>query len=189
MFIFVSGAARSGKSAWAERAALSLSRGIPRVYLATARVTDGGMLRRIQRHRASREGLGFRTVERPRGLSGAPASIPEGSAVLLECLTHWAANEMFREDGRVLDAREVRDEIYRAAMGLRVHAGHLLIVSNDVFSDGTVYDAMTEAYVRLLGELHVLLVREADAAVECAGGLARVAKGEALLRLAGVSGD
>ena len=51
MFLFVSGGVRSGKSEWAERAALALSPDAPRVYLATARVSDEDMRRRVERHR------------------------------------------------------------------------------------------------------------------------------------------
>ena len=84
MFVFVSGSARSGKSEWAEQTALALSRDIPRVYLATARVTDADMRRRVARHREARKGRGFLTVERARDLSGALDAIPKGALVLLE---------------------------------------------------------------------------------------------------------
>ena len=54
-----------------------------------------------------------------------------------------------------------------------------IVVSDDIFSDGGHYDAAVEDYVRLLGELHVLLAARADAAVECAFGIARFWKGDA----------
>ena len=68
MFVFVSGAVRSGKSKWAEQAAMVLSPAGPRVYLATARVLDEEMRRRVERHQAARQGRGFLTIERPRDL-------------------------------------------------------------------------------------------------------------------------
>lgn len=61
---------------------------------------------------------------------------------------------------------------------LRNCTANLLLVSNDVFCDGVRYDAGTEAYLRALGTLHVLLAGEADAAVECVSGLARMARGQ-----------
>jgi adenosyl cobinamide kinase/adenosyl cobinamide phosphate guanylyltransferase len=51
-----------------------------------------------------------------------------------------------------------------------------LVVSNDVFSDGVVYGRETELYRQALGALHVDLAREADLAVECVCGRARIAK-------------
>ena len=60
---------------------------------------------------------------------------------------------------------------------LRDRTANLLIVSNDAFCDGIRHDAGTDAYLRVLGELHVILAKEADAAVECAFGLPRLARG------------
>ena len=179
MFIFVSGATRSGKSEWAEAAVAALSGGEPMVYLATARAADEDMRRRIERHQARRRGRGFLTIERPCGLSGVLASVPAGASVLLECLPTWVANEMFREDGTVAAPPDVREEVLCAARGLRARCRHLTIVSDDIFSDGARYDGATELYLRLLGELHVRLAGEADEAVECAAGRPRFAKGAA----------
>ena len=42
----------------------------------------------------------------------------------------------------------------------------LVIVTNEVYSDGCEYDACTTDYIRLLGEINVRLSRAADAVVE-----------------------
>ena len=91
MFIFVSGGARSGKSDWAERAAVALSTDTPRVYLATAQVSDEDMRRRVARHQAARKDRGFLTLERTRDLGGIFPNIPSDATVLLECLPNWLA--------------------------------------------------------------------------------------------------
>ena len=179
MFLFISGGVRSGKSEWAERAALALSPDVPRAYLATARVSDEDMRRRVERHRRARSGRGFLTVERERDLTGVLHSIPRGALVLLECLPNWAANEMFLEDGSVRGVDEVRGEVLRSTLALKDRVRDLIVVSDDIFSDGVRYDAAVEGYVRLLGELHVLLAARADAVVECAFGIARFWKGDA----------
>ena len=178
MFIFVSGTVRSGKSEWAERAAMALSPGGPRVYLATARVLDDEMLRRVELHQTARQGRGFSTLERPRDLEGILPSLPRDATVLLECLGNWTANELFGEDGDIADAERTIKKIHRTALMLRNRTANLVIVSNDVFCDGVRYDAGTEAYLRALGALHVLLAKEADVAVECVSGLARMARGQ-----------
>lgn len=61
MNVLVTGGAASGKSAFAERLACSLSP--KRTYLATMRPQGAEAQRRIAKHRAQREGLGFCTVE------------------------------------------------------------------------------------------------------------------------------
>ncbi len=185
MFVFVSGAVRSGKSEWAERAAMELSPFGQRVYLATARVLDDEMRRRVDRHQASRQGRGFTTLERPRDLEGVLPALPRNATVLLECLGNWLANELFGDTGGMADAERAVTRIRRTALRLRDRTANLLIVSNDLFGDGLRYDAETETYLRSLGTLHVLLAKEADAAVECVAGQPRPAKGrmpDALLR-------
>ncbi|MBQ7263668.1 MAG: bifunctional adenosylcobinamide kinase/adenosylcobinamide-phosphate guanylyltransferase [Synergistaceae bacterium] len=177
MFVFVSGAARSGKSAWAERAAVALAGAGPKVYLATARVEDEDMARRVERHRAMRAGKGFVTIERARGMMEILALVEPGATVLLESLSTWAANETFLPDGGIVGARAVEREILASVMALRARVRHLVIVSDDVSMDGARLDGPTEGYVRLLARLHVALAREAGAAVEVSCGLARWAKG------------
>ena len=51
MFVLISGAVRSGKSAWAEKYALGIAQG-RLVYLATARVRDQEMAARVRRHQS-----------------------------------------------------------------------------------------------------------------------------------------
>ncbi len=186
MFIFVSGTVRSGKSEWAERAAMALSPGGPRVYLATARVLDDEMLRRVELHQTARQGRGFSTLERPRDLEGILSSLSRDATVLLECLGNWTANELFGEDGGIEDVEGTIKKIHRAALMLRDRTAHLLIVSNDAFCDGIRHDVGTDAFLRVLGALHVLLAREADAAVECAFGLPRLARGAMSGALSGI---
>ena len=207
MFIFVSGGTRSGKSEWAERAAVALSSDTPRVYLATAQVSDEDMRRRVARHQAARKDRGFLTLERTRDLSGIFPNIPSDATVLLECLPNWLANEMFTGDGSVCDPALLEENIFQTALALKERCRHLLIVSDDIFSDGVTYtfdagevppappelhaayispvvgpppppDDLTESYRRLLGRLHVRLAGAADVAVECVAGLVRWAKGE-----------
>ena len=70
MIVLVTGGSGSGKSAFAERLIENLPRE-KRVYAATMQVYDGESVRRVQRHRAQRAGLGFETVECPKDLAGA----------------------------------------------------------------------------------------------------------------------
>ena len=96
MIAFVSGGARSGKSAVGEELARAWrppeSGGL--VYLATALVSDDEMATRVARHRRER-GEGWMTLEAPLEIADALDRVPVGASVLLDCLTLWASQVMF----------------------------------------------------------------------------------------------
>ena len=95
MITLVTGGCGSGKSEYAEN--LLAGSGCPcKWYVATMEVWGDEDRRKVERHRKQRAGKGFHTIERPRGLEALriPGS-PEQTAVLLECVSNLAANEMF----------------------------------------------------------------------------------------------
>ncbi len=168
MTALVLGGAASGKSGWAEDLICSLPRTGPLIYLATMEPWGGEAAERIGRHRALRAGKNFScTVERPRDLAGwAP---PAGSAVLLEDLGNLAANELF--SGENLDPEGAYRRIRRGLDVLREGAGHLVVVSGDLFRDGVDYPPETGAYLDLLARLHRDLAARADRVTELVCGL------------------
>ena len=171
--ILVTGGSGSGKSAWAERALLSQARGRA-VYLA-AMENDGGPEAgaRIARHRAMRArhgreaGLEFLTIERPVDAGGA--AVEPGDAVLLEDLGNLLANEIWSPDGVGVDRAEER--IFSGLCSLLERAELLVVVSCDVFADGTGYGAETTAYLRILASLHRRLAAMARQVVEVVCGI------------------
>ena len=95
MFTLVTGGSGSGKSEYAEALAAGCSCK-NRWYLATMEVYGAEGRRKVERHRRQREGKGFETLECPRGLKNIriPGD-PQDTAILLECVSNLAANEMF----------------------------------------------------------------------------------------------
>lgn len=85
----VTGGARSGKSALAER--LAARHGGARIYIATAEPLDAEMQDRIERHQALR-GEGWRTLEEPRDLAAALQGSDGQGVRLVDCLTLWLSN-------------------------------------------------------------------------------------------------
>ena len=61
----------------------------------------------------------------------------------------------------------------------REGAGHLVVVSGDLFRDGVDYPPETRAYRALLARLHRDLAARADRVVEVVCGIPVVWKGEA----------
>lgn len=123
----VTGGARSGKSAFAERKMGELAPGGPWRYIATAEAMDDEMRDRIVHHRA-RRGPEWRTVEVPRDIAGALRS--SEYAVLLDCVTLWISNLML--DGAKDEAiMAAADEAVAAARAAGVP---VLFVTNEVGS-------------------------------------------------------
>ena len=155
MIVLVTGGSGCGKSTWAEKLIASLP-DEKRIYIATMQVYDEESVRRVARHRAQRADKGFRTIECEKDL--ASADVEEGSIVLLEDLVNLMANEMF--DGG--DA----ERIVPALKALAARCRHLVMVTNDVFSDGVTYAESTQEYLRVLAEINRQAAALADCVVE-----------------------
>lgn len=174
------GGSASGKSAYAEGLAETLSycgnmlpddasRTKEKIYLATMPEEGKEARERIRRHRKSREGRGFQTIERPMDLAGL--TLPGNSVVLLEDLGNLLGNELFRPGGGGPAAVEEGIEHIRRS------GAYLIVVSNEIFSDGTEYGDQTERYRRFLAGLNRTLAAKADLVVEVVCGLPHVLKG------------
>ncbi|PMR78742.1 bifunctional adenosylcobinamide kinase/adenosylcobinamide-phosphate guanylyltransferase [Billgrantia endophytica] len=169
MIAFVSGGARSGKSAVAERLTLDVQqrRGGPRVYLATAIESDGEMSARIARHRRERDD-GWITLEAPLALGEALPAVPEGATVLLDCLTLWSSRALY--EGGLDEAGGYAEltELLRVARERRIA---LVVVSNDLNEGLPPRDAETWRYLAFLQRLHRRLAAEAEWVIEVVAGL------------------
>lgn len=89
--ILVTGGARSGKSAIAERLIAGL--GSNPLYIATAEARDDEMLARIAQHQA-RRGPEWTTLNEPLDLVGALKQSDGHGPRLVDCLTLWLSNLM-----------------------------------------------------------------------------------------------
>ena len=172
MILLVTGGSASGKSQYAEAVAASLPG--PRYYIATMQPWDDECLKRIEKHRRQRAGMGFRTVEWFRDLEHCP--IPEGSTLLLEDLGNWTANEVFASDSE----EPAEKRMIRALDHLQARAEHLVVIGNDLFRDGQVYPQETELYLETLARVQGELARRSDTVVELVCGLPVIWKGEGL---------
>lgn len=173
MVVLVTGGSASGKSAFAEEVCLKL--GGEKIYIATMQVWDEEGRARVRRHRAMRAGKGFSTLECPLGLE--QAEMPLGCTALLECLSNLAANEMFDPAGA---GKEAYEAISRGLERLMERCENLVVVTNEVFSDGVEYPEETERYLALLGRVNGFLARRADAVYEVVCGIPILVKGETI---------
>ena len=173
MLILVSGGAASGKSEYAEQLVLDCQ-DTPRIYVATMEVWDGESQSRVDRHRQMRRDKGFFTVEAPRRLF--EAEIPTGGTALLECLSNLCANECFGPEG----FSGAYDRIWQGICHLQQQCRNVVVVTNEVFSDGITYSAETEQYLDLLGQLNCAVAARADQVWEACCGIPICQKGATL---------
>ena len=210
MLHIVYGGSASGKSSYAESFAMSLQGDGRLLYIATmypykwnTTEIDPETMQRIERHRAMRADKGFDTIECYRHVEHIVAKGQD--VLLLECMSNLLANEMYLEpdaddgglaepmsevekagvDGNVgSDVAEmmspVSKKIVQALIDLSTRVQDVVIVTNDVFSDGgnLTYDESTREYVKNLAEINCALAREAATVTEIVCGIPVKIKGD-----------
>ena len=149
MFILVTGGSGSGKSEFAENIAMKL--GGKMLYVATMKPYDDECLKHIERHRKMRDGKGFRTVEC-------------ADTILLECMSNLTANVMFSDNN---------ENAFEKIIGgiLNLKSENIVIVTNEISSDGIEYDGDTKMYISLLGRINSALSKRADKVYEVVYGI------------------
>ncbi len=172
MFVLVTGGSGSGKSAFAEKKIASFGEA-RRIYIATMRCFDEEGCKRVMRHRKMREDKKFETVERYTDLKNL--SLPEDSIVLLECMSNLAANELFEEKGA---GERTVEEVLLGIRRLLDKSRHLVVVTNEIFSDGMDYEEETLRYQAYLGEINQGMAELADEVYEVVYGIPLCRKGE-----------
>lgn len=168
--IFVTGGARSGKSAYAEQRAGQS--GEPVTYLATAVAFDPEMQDRIGRHRADRPAH-WVTLEEP---VNVPAAVQHAQTpvLLLDCLGVWVNNLMYHEwtDEDILKAA---DALVSTAKN---QAGTVIFVTNEVGLGIVPEGALSRRYRDVLGWVNQRCAQASDEAYLLVSGLPLTLKGK-----------
>ena len=177
MITLIIGGSGSGKSAYAEEEFSRLKNKGSKYYLATMKVYDKDGEKRVERHRQMRKNRGFHAIEQAENIEYAMKKM-EGSdnAALLECMSNLVANEMYQE--KIHTVREVTDKIKNGIEYLEKNLTHLMIVSNNVFEDGVLYDEMTMEYLHALDEINIWLASKAEKVTEVVVGIPVLCKGQ-----------
>lgn len=172
MIVFVSGGARSGKSAVAEAAVLKAAGATTPYYVATAGISDDEMAARIARHRQTR-GSDWVTFEAPMALARSISQVPDHHAVLLDCLTLWASQVLYPPAGTApMPPDSALSELASGVADARRRGITLVLVSNDVNESLLSDDAETWRYVAFLQRVHRGLAACADSVLEVVAGRA-----------------
>jgi adenosylcobinamide kinase/adenosylcobinamide-phosphate guanylyltransferase len=159
----VLGGARSGKSAFAQKAAeTAVGVGRP-VLIATGQAFDDEMADRIARHRADR-GESWITVEAPLALPAAIAALPADAATVVDCLTLWLSNLLMAER----DIEAAATELVAAAAAC---PARLWLVSNEVGLGLVPETPLGRRFRDEAGRLHQRLAATVDEVYFVAAGL------------------
>ena len=139
MVILIIGGSASGKSEFAER--ICTLTGGQVAYIATMQPFGKEAQSRIARHLKLREGKGFLTVEQYTDIAKLRNALRNrAQTLLIECMSNLCANEMFAPEGVGADAGEW---IAEGIETLSRYYQNIVIVTNEVFSDGAQYDSET----------------------------------------------
>lgn len=167
MICMITGGSGSGKSAYAEQRVLEF--GLEnQIYIATMHPYDEEAFAKIERHQKMRKEKGFTTLECYTSLECISLSEDEKPVILLECMSNLIANELFEEQGAGPNTCEA---VLRGIRYLAEHAKHLVIVTNEVFSDGKRYDKTTEHYQQVLGQVNCEVAQLAEEVIEVVYGI------------------
>lgn len=191
MMHVITGGSASGKSAYGEQQVLECGAS-NRYYIATMRPWGEEGKARVEKHRSMREDKNFVTIEcytefakvrldlddseKRRGtpeddkmdLDKERENTKDDRVVLLECMSNLAANELFEAGGT---DEEILARIEDGIRHLQTQVADLIVVTNEVFSDGCTYEPETLRYIRLLGQINVRLAALADRVTEVVFGI------------------
>lgn len=194
MLYIVTGGSGSGKSEYAEQIAVQCRNGNGGIlwYLATMRIWDDEGRKRVERHRRMRAAKGFETIERYTGLETLELEerfeesnsaglddeqennslkrwescrVAQKPVLLLECMSNLVLNEFYAQENGA------QERILQGIKYLQNQCHDLIIVTNEIFSDGVTYDLESERYIELLGRINRELGQMADSVTEVVYGI------------------
>ena len=167
--ILITGGARSGKSTYAERLALSLSS--HPVYMATARIWDEDFRERVRLHQ-ERRGPEWTNIEEEKHLSRHDI---EGRIVLVDCLTLWCTNFFFDLDSDINRALEAAKQEFDA---FTRQEATLIFVTNEIGMGGTSDNELQRKFTDLLGWMNQYVASRADEVILMVSGIPLTIKKE-----------
>ncbi len=151
MIILVTGAARSGKSEWAENLATQTK--LPVIYVATSLrdPSDAEWAQRLQKHQ-DRRPKSWQTQEVPINLTQALQTDTSGNCVLVDSLGTWVANLLTKDDN-------AWDQILADFLDiLQTTSAHVILVAEETgwgvvpaFAAGRIFRDRLGTLIKLVG--------------------------------------
>ena len=168
MWYYISGGERSGKTAYGMSLADTLSR--HPVYLATARILDKSLEKRVQHHMDHRPDH-WQTITCEKYLS---AAIPKNKVILVDCVTLWIANFFFdykEDEERTLQA------IHKELAHLKKMDNDFIFVSNEIGMGLHGNNHTSRAFASLQGLVNQKIAAQSEKAFLMVSGIPIKIKG------------
>ena len=163
MKVFISGGCKNGKSLYAQNIALA-EPSRPLYYIATMKRADEEDDKRIAMHKLERAGCGFETIEQSKRIEDILHKCDPKGSFLLDSLTALLANEMFTAATGVSHNAVIR--IIEGLKKIARSVENIVIVSDNIYSDAAVYDALTEEYRKSLAMIDREAAKLSDLVIE-----------------------
>ncbi|WP_299693502.1 bifunctional adenosylcobinamide kinase/adenosylcobinamide-phosphate guanylyltransferase [uncultured Vibrio sp.] len=179
----VLGGARSGKSSFAEKQALSACESLSALearpnrrlnYIATATYLDDEMRERIAHHR-QRRGEQWIEHEVPVKLAAKVQSFHSDDVVLIECLSLWLNNIIF-ELGDDATNEQVEAEVEGLVQSVEQSQAQIIMVSNEVGLGVVPLGKVSRLFVDNAGRMNQALARVVEHVTLIAAGLPMILK-------------
>ncbi len=152
MIILITGGARSGKSAFAQKLATELGKRV--LFCATAQPLDPEMQARIEMHRKSRP-AGWDTVELPLNVAAGLRHIrAKYDIIVIDCITMLVANRLCEDMPEEKAEYEVLAEIEPLISYMQKQKIHFILVTNEVGWGIVPDNKLARLYRDLLGKVN-----------------------------------
>jgi adenosylcobinamide kinase/adenosylcobinamide-phosphate guanylyltransferase len=176
--ILVTGGTRSGKSGFAQN--LAESQIGPRYFIATCPNVDPEMDDRIRRHQQARIDRDWLTIEEEVDLVGIFSRMQDSHVCLIDCLTLWVNNLLFREEqsGRILTEQLMQNHCEAFIEQLKKYAGTAICVTNEVGMGIVPENASARLYRDLVGSCNQIMAQAADDVILVSCGIPLVLKSQ-----------
>lgn len=166
--ILVMGGGGSGKSEYAENLLSDVRKN--KFYIAAMKPFGSEGLERVRKHKRMREGKCFTTIEQPTDIEESLKAMNKESAALIECISNLAANEMFKDENEISGDIVVK-KIVNGISRIDSTIARLVIVTNNIYEDGILYDETTRAYMKALSDINIQLAAKAERVIEVVAGI------------------
>ncbi len=167
MNYLITGGVRSGKSAYAQTLAISLSPSP--YYLATSRVWDEDFSRRIERHKTDRDRR-WNNLEIEKYISKIDLT---GEVIVIDCITLWLTN--FFSDHKYDLEKSLEESKIELEKLLQVSNSYLFI-TNEIGSGGHAETEIGRKFADLQGWFNQFLASKVDRVVFMVSGIAMTIK-------------
>ncbi len=162
MVYYITGGERSGKSSYAQKLAMQLSKSP--VYLATARKWDADFEKRIKRHQDERDER-WTNIEEEKQISKTDII---GRVVVIDCVTLWLTNYYTDTKYNVQESLQQAKEEFDKAAALDAT---IIIISNEIGMGVHADTEIGRKFVELQGWVNQYIAARADKAILMVSGL------------------